>query len=240
MSRGSTGDKLSVLHRHEFFRELPDPVVERLAVHARQASFSPGQVIFKKGDEGHGLLAVLTGTVKISVQSERQREIVLNLIGPDEIFGEIALLDGRPRTADATAMTRCLLMALDRRDFLSVLTTEPVMAVKLLEVVSGRLRRTSQQVEDLSLANLSTRLARILLRLAEVQGTTDRPMGRILVTQQELGRMVGLSRESINRHLRAWQEQGHVALEKGACTVTDWAHLRHLAAPEEATPLQAW
>lgn len=232
MDSARVSDKLPILRRHEFFRGLPDAVVQRLAAHARQASFSPGQVIFKKGDEGLGLMAVLAGTVKISVQSEREREIVLNLIGPNEVFGEIALLDGRPRTADATAMTRCVVMALDRRDFLAVLTSEPVMAVKLLEVISGRLRQTSQQVEDLSLADLSTRLARILVRLADIQGASTRSQCRILITQQELGRMVGLSRESINRHLRAWEEQGYVTLEKGACTITDWPHVNGLASPE--------
>jgi CRP-like cAMP-binding protein len=229
MDSKQASEKLPVLRRHEFFRGLPDPVLQRLASHARQVSFSPGQVIFKRGDDGYGLIAVLAGTVKISVQSEREREIVLNLIGPNEVFGEIALLDGRPRTADATAMTQCVLMTLDRRDFLAVLTSEPIMAVKLLEVISGRLRQTSQQVEDLSLADLSTRLARSLIRLAEIQGTSKHSEVRILVTQQELGRMVGLSRESINRHLRAWEDQGYVALEKGACTITNWVYLNRLA-----------
>lgn len=223
--------KGQVLRRHDFFRDLPDTIVQRLAAHARQVTFSVGQSIFKKGDEGLGLLAVVAGIIKVSVQveREREREIVLNLIGPGEVCGEIALLDGRPRTANATAVTRCTVIALDRRDFLTVLGAEPAIGVKLLEVVSGRLRQTSQQVEDLSLADLSTRLARILVRLAEVQGASDRHESRILVTQQELGHMIGLSRESTNRHLRAWAEQGYVALEKGACTVKDWAHLRRLA-----------
>ena len=86
MDSKQASEKLPVLRRHEFFRGLPDPVLQRLASHARQGSFSPGQVIFKRGDDGHGLIAVLAGTVKISVQSEREREIVLNLIGPNEVL----------------------------------------------------------------------------------------------------------------------------------------------------------
>ncbi len=232
MSQARPNDKLTILRQHEFFRDLPKAVVERLATHARQASYSPGQVIFRKGDEGHGLLAVMSGIVKISVRSEREREIVLNLIGPNEVFGEIALLDGRPRTADATSMTHSLVLVLDRRDFLHLLTAEPVIAVKLLEVVTGRLRQTSRQVEDLSLADFDTRLARILARLAEIQGVGDRSTSRILITQQELGRMIGLSRESINRHLRMWEEAGYVELEKGACTVQDWARVRRIGSLE--------
>jgi CRP-like cAMP-binding protein len=225
--------KADILRRHDFFRHLPETIVQRLAAHARQIMYASSENIFRKGEEGLGLLAVVSGIIKISVQSdregEREREIVLNLIGPGEVCGEIALLDGRPRTADATAITRCTVIALDRRDFLAVLTSEPAMGVKLLEVVSTRLRQTSQQVEDLSLADLTTRLARILVRLAEIQGASGRPGTRILVTQQELGRMIGLSRESTNRHLRAWADQGYIALEKGACRVNDWAHVRRLA-----------
>ncbi len=232
MNYAQPTDKHTILRRHEFFRGLPEPVIERLVTHARQASYAPGQVIFRKGDEGHGLLAVMSGIVKISVRSEREREIVLNLIGPNEVFGEIALLDGRPRTADATSMTRSLILVLDRRDFLPLLQAEPVIAVKLLEVVSGRLRQTSRQVEDLSLADFDTRLARILVRLAEIQGVSERPTSRILITQQELGQMIGLSRESINRHLRAWEEAGYVTLEKGALTIRDWARIRRLGTPD--------
>lgn len=229
MGTPDTG-KLAILHRHEFFRGLPTGAIERLALHARQKTYVAGQIIFRKGEEGQGLLAVLTGVVKISVHSEEEeREILLNLIGPNEIFGEIALLDGGPRTADASAMTGCNLLTLDRRDFLSVLTAEPVIAVKLLEVLSGRLRRTSEQVEDLTLANVSTRLSRILLRLTEVQGTPQKPASRILITQQELGKMVGLSRESTNRHLRAWEREGTVVLERGACRITDRERLRRVA-----------
>ena len=234
MDNGRVGDKLSILRQHEFFRGLPDDVIQRLSSHARQVFVPAGRPIFRKGDEGHGLLAVLSGVVKISVHSEREREIVLNLIGPNEVFGEIALLDGQPRTADATAMTKCLLLALDRRDFLAVLTHEPALAVKLLAVVSGRLRQTSQQVEDLSLADLSTRLARTLLRLSEIQAIAEGPDSRIRITQRELGRMVGLSRESINRHLRDWEEKGYVALDKGACMIKDWSRLRRFAAPDRS------
>ena len=223
-------DKFDVLRKHEFFRDLSPALVQRLAAHARQVSYPAKRRIFSKGDEGHGLLAVLSGIVKISVHSDAEREILLNLIGPDEIFGEIALLDGRPRTADATALTKCLIMTLDRRDFLTLLTEEPNAAVKLLEVVSARLRATSQQVEDLSFGDFPTRLARILIRLARIQGTVDQPQPRVTITQQELGRMIGLSRETTNRHLRDWEESGYVSLEKGVCIIKDRQRLTKLAA----------
>ena len=92
-----------ILARHEFFHGLPSPTVQRFASRVRQAHYPAGRRIFSKGDPGHGLLAVLSGVVKISVVSEDGKELALNLIGAGEIFGEIALLDGGPRTADATA-----------------------------------------------------------------------------------------------------------------------------------------
>jgi CRP/FNR family transcriptional regulator, cyclic AMP receptor protein len=214
-------DKRAVLANHEFFRGLPPAIIDRLASHARQASHPCGRQIFSKGDAGHGLLAVLSGVVKVSVPSEDGKEIVLNLIGPNEIFGEIALLDGRPRTADATTLTKCELLVLDRRDFLPILMEEPAVAIKLLEVVCSRLRRTSEQVEDLSFGDLPSRLAKALLRLAEIQGTIDNPRPRVAITQKELGHTVGLSRESTNRYLREWQDAGYVALEKGVCIIND-------------------
>ena len=209
--------KSAVLGRHEFFRDLPPAALHKLASHSRQQAFTAGQRIFSKGDAGLGLLAVMSGIVKISVPGEDGREIVLNLIPPNEIFGEIALLDGKPRTADATALVACQLLVLDRRDFIPLISEVPTIAVQLLEIISGRLRRTTEQVEDMYFGNLEARLAKALLRLAEIQGVARQPRPRVSITQKELGFSVGLSRESTNRYLRDWEEAGYVTLEKGTC-----------------------
>jgi CRP/FNR family transcriptional regulator, cyclic AMP receptor protein len=209
--------KSEILGRHEFFRGLSLGVLQQLASHARQQSYRAGQRIFSKGDEGLGLLAVITGIVKISVPGEDGREIVLNLIPPNEIFGEVALLDGKPRTADAVALTECQLLVLDRRDFIPLIGDVPAIAVQLLEIICGRLRRTTEQVEDMYFGNLQARLAKALLRLAEIQGVAHEPKPRVTITQKELGFSVGLSRESTNRYLRDWAQAGYVSLEKGTC-----------------------
>jgi CRP-like cAMP-binding protein len=222
-------DKRSILARHEFFHGLPSSVVDRLALRSRTVAYQAGTAIFRKGEDGHGLLAVLNGTVKISILSEEGKEIVLNLIGVNEVFGEVALLDGLPRTADASALTDCELLVLDRRDFIPILSEEPAIALKLLEVLSGRLRRTSRQVEDISFIEVRVRLARALLRLAEVQGTARSAEPRIAITQRELGQMIGLSRESTNRHLRDWQERGIIAIEKGAVLVLRPGNLQSIS-----------
>ena len=146
-------------------------MLDRLATRARRATYAPGQAIFRKGDAGLGLFAVLSGLVRISLPSENGRELVLRLIGPNEVFGEIALLDGGQRTADASAAANCHLLFLDRRDFLAALADEPGFGIKLLAFLCRRLRQTSEQVEDLTFADPSIRLAKALLQLAERQGT---------------------------------------------------------------------
>ncbi len=225
-------DKRAVLARHEFFCELSPAIIDRLAAHARLSTYSPGQPIFRKGEEGLGLLAVISGTVKISTPSPEGKEITLNHIGPNEIFGEIALLDGGARTADAMALSECELLLLDRRDVLPILMEEPTVSIKLLEVVSSRLRRTSEQVEDLSFGDFPVRLAKALLRLAELQGTLGHAHPVVTITQKELGQTVGLSRERTNWYLRAWEKAGYITLQKGGCIINDQEQLAELAAKD--------
>jgi CRP-like cAMP-binding protein len=217
-----------VLARHEFFREVPPGVIERLASHARLSSEPAGRVLFRKGDEGTGLLAVLSGIVRITVPSGDGKEIVLNMIGPNQIFGEIALLDGGPRTADAVAATKCQLLTLDRRDFLGVLQDYPTFAIRLLALVSVRVRQTSEQVEDMTFADPQTRLAKALLRLADVQGVAGSDQPRVTITQKDLGWTVGLSRESTNKWLREWEQAGYVELGKGTCVIRHRGFLQDL------------
>ena len=220
-------DKRAILARHEFFREAPPGAVERLAARSRPVAYRAGQRIFTRGDAAGGLLAIVTGFVRIAVAApEGRSELVLNLIGPNEIFGEIGLLDDGPRTADAVAATACRLLLLERRDFLPVLADEPAMAVRMLAIVSRRLRRTSEQLHERTFAGAEQRLARALLTLAGAQACNGI---RVLATQRELGHMVGLSRESTNRHLTSWQRVGHIALTPGACTIRSCRALRRIA-----------
>jgi CRP-like cAMP-binding protein len=177
--------------------------------------------IFCKGDTGLGLFAVISGLVEISVPSNEGKKIALNLIGVNEIFGELALLDGGPRTADAVTLKQTQLLSLDRRDFVSVLQHEPALALRLLELVTSRLRKTSEQVEDMSFAEPQKRLAKTLLRLLALPGAASAVEAGVAITQQELGRMIGLSRESTNRCLREWEERGWVTLQKGFIMIND-------------------
>ena len=147
MADEATGDcRRAILARLAFFRDLPATTLDRLASRARTVSHAPGSRIFSKGDEDDRLLAVLDGLVKISIGSNEGREVVLRTIGADEVFGEVALADSKPRSTDATALTACHLCVLDRRDIMPVVLEDPQIALKLLAMVAGRLRDTTQRV----------------------------------------------------------------------------------------------
>jgi CRP-like cAMP-binding protein len=156
--------------------------------------------------------------VKISAPSLDGREAVFNLLHEGEIFGEIALLDGRSRTADAIAMTDCELMVIDRRDFLAFVHGDAQVALKLIELLCARLRFASEHLEELVFLSLPARLARTLLRLAESNSSAATGR-RLAITQREISQIVGMTRESINKLLRTWEKRQLVKLERGGIVV---------------------
>src|SRR5882757_7447664 len=222
------GNKLDVLRKHPIFSDLEPDAFDQLCRYVKHAKLKRGATICSKGDVGNSLYAVISGTVKISTSSAEGRSAILNLIGTGEVFGEIALLDGGERTTDAIANSDCELFVIDRREFIPFVRSQPALAMKFIELLCERLRWTSDQVEQIILQNLPGRLASALLRLTEKHKLE--PQGRtIAITQQEISEMVGMTRESINKQLRAWASRDWVRLEHGAIVVLNAATLRELA-----------
>jgi CRP-like cAMP-binding protein len=227
LSGPSASKKMSVLRKHPIFCDLEPEAFDQLCRYAKHITLKRGATIVSRGEPGNSLIAVISGTVKISISSAEGRSAILNLIGPGEIFGEVALLDGLARTADATANTNCEIYVIDRRDFLPFLRSQPGLAMKFIELLCTRLRWTSGQVEEVILQNLPGRLASALLRLTEKHKLA--PSGRtIAITQQEISEMVGMTRESINKQLRAWAARNWVRLEHGAIVVLNAEILQEL------------
>ena len=217
-AQGFSSSKLSVLRKHPYFADLEPEAFDQLCRYAKHSTLKRGATLFSKGDPGISLYAVISGSVKISISSPDGRNAILNIIGPGEIFGEIALLDGGVRSTDATANTNCELFTIDKREFIPFVRSQPTLAMKFIELLCTRLRRTSDQVEQVILQNLPGRLASALLRLTEKQKLE--PQGRtVAITQQEISEMVGMTRESINKQLRAWAARDWVRLEHGAIVV---------------------
>jgi CRP-like cAMP-binding protein len=173
-----------------------------------------GQTILQRGDDGSSLMAVLRGRVRISSVSGDGKEVTLNVINPGEIFGEIALLDGQPRSADATATEDTTLLIVERRNFIPFLRQNPDLYLRLLAVLCARLRRTSTALEEIALFDLPVRFARVLLDLK--------------LSQRDLSNLVASSRESVNKQLRHWRESGVLDLEDGLIMLRRPAELQRL------------
>jgi CRP/FNR family transcriptional regulator, cyclic AMP receptor protein len=227
-TRKFSSNRLAVLRKHPIFCDLGPEAFDQLCRYAKQATLKRGATIFSRGDPGSSLVAVISGTVKISISSPDGRSAILNLIGPGEIFGEVAVLDGHARTADATANTNCEILIIDRREFLPFVRSQPALAMKFIELLCARLRWTSDQVEQVILQDLPGRLASALIRLTERHKPAEGGL-TIAVTQQEISEMVGMTRESINKQLRAWAVRNWVRLEHGAIVVLDIESLQTLA-----------
>ena len=220
--------ELAVLRGHPVFGALEPAQLEQLVSYARTRRVAAGTTLFSKGDPGTELFAVSAGTVKISVPAPDGREAMFNLLHPGEIFGEIALLDGRPRTADAMAMTDCELTVIERRDFLAFVHSEPNVALQLIALLCERLRIASEHYEEVVFLDLPTRLARILLQLAD-QNEAGAAEPKLKITQREISQMLGSTRESVNKQLRAWSKRGVIALERGGIVVYRLATLAAIA-----------
>jgi CRP/FNR family cyclic AMP-dependent transcriptional regulator len=218
--------RVRILNDSRLFAGLPADVLEALALAMKRRQAAASEAIFLQTDEGSALFAVLAGQVRIVIGGTDGREHVLRVLGPGEMFGEIAVLDGRPRSADAIAGTKCRLLLLERRSLLALIAAQPAVALGLIEILCERLRDTTTQVEGLLFHTLSERLASALLALHK-----DKMSASINVTQTELGHLTGVTRESVNKKLRAWQAAGLVELQPGRVRIVDADGLKQLLPP---------
>ena len=221
-------DKKALLRSHPFFTGLDSRIVERLVPHALTRKVKRGTLLFRKGDAGSNLYAVCAGAVRVSAPSDQGKDAIFNLIVSGEIFGEVAFLDGGPRTADAVMIESGELMVVERRDFLPLLKDYPELALRLLEVLCGRLRRTSQQVEDIVFLGLEPRLAKALLHLYD--HSSFKASQKFKVTQRDISQLIGASRESVNKQLKSWERRKWLKLKRGGLVILAPDVLRRLVA----------
>lgn len=216
-------DKRGLLADLDLFRKLRADELDRLVAFTRWTRHRARTVLFCKDDPGTNMMVVRDGRIKVCTHGECGKELVLDMFGPGEVFGEIALLDGSSRTADAVAIDDCELLVLDRRDFIPFLLEHPDASVRMLEVLTHRLRRTTQLLEDVAFREGPARLARRFVRLAEFSGrhVDDGIFVDMPLSQQQLGDMVGMTRESINKQLRLWRDQGLIMWKRGYYTITN-------------------
>jgi CRP-like cAMP-binding protein len=205
ISQNHLFDKQALLRAHPFFRDLGDTVIDRLAPRVISTKIKRGAVIFRKGDIGSKLYAVRAGAVRISAPSEEGKDAIFNLVVPGELFGEIAFLDGGQRTADAVAIDNRELMVIERRDFIPLIRDNHDVAIRLITILCGRMRRTRELVEDIVFLGLSSRLAKVLLHLYQPSATAVPSKNQ--VTQREISQMIGVSRRAPISNCRSGNEE---------------------------------
>jgi CRP-like cAMP-binding protein len=208
-----------LLGANPFFAGLGPDVVEAIAGLCVTCSLAREETLFLKGDPADALYAIRRGQIRIGTGTETGRRLTLNLLGPGDVFGEVALLDGRPRTADAIAVEPTELFVVRRRDFLDLLERRPAVAIRIIELLCERFRWMSDRMEEAVLLPLPQRLARRLLALSDDYGA------ELWVSQDELAIFVGATREAVNRQLQAWKRKGLLEIGRSRIRLLDKAGL---------------
>jgi CRP/FNR family cyclic AMP-dependent transcriptional regulator len=212
-----------LLSANPFFAGLAQEALERIAGICRPQHLAARTVLFLKGDPSDGLYAIRRGQIRIGSTNDLGQQMTMNFLGGGDVFGEIALLDGRTRTADAVAMEETEMFFLPRRDFLNLLAEEPTIALQLIELLCARLRDVIERMEEAAFLPAATRLARRVVTLATDYGS------EIHISQDELAALTGVTRETVNRQLQGWKREGLLALGRSRITVCNLGDFRRLA-----------
>jgi CRP-like cAMP-binding protein len=213
---------IDLLKQIPLFEALQPADRNQLASLLRLRLIVKGNTLFRKGDEGTALYIILQGSIKISISGKAGEEVALAILGRGDFFGEMALLDGMPRSADAVALEDSHLYVLNRKDFLSFLIQNEAAVQAILFALSLRLRRTDDLLQEVCFLNLSVRLARRLLELARKGETGDgaRPY-EVRLSHKELSSLFGVTRESISKELRVLRSRGIVSTMRNRIIIHD-------------------
>jgi CRP/FNR family cyclic AMP-dependent transcriptional regulator len=219
---------MNVLKKIPLFASLSEADQQNLTSLLRRKQLGRGELLFQQGDEGTALYIIAQGRIKISL-SRRMGNVTLAIFGQGEFLGEMALLDDLPRSADAIALEDSQLYVLNRKDFLSFLSNNGHTVHAILNSLSRRLRKTDDQLAEMCFLNLSARLAKRLVELAETQEPeAGNPNSFDLkISQQELGNILGVSRESINKELKILRNKGVVSTSRNSIRILDLESLKN-------------
>jgi CRP/FNR family transcriptional regulator, cyclic AMP receptor protein len=227
----TASEKRRIFEGHALFGKLPTDALDALLMHARVEHYSAGREIFAKGSPGRSMMAILSGSVRISAPAPTGHDIVLTLLHAGEVFGEIALIDGQDRTADATAIADCQLLVIDHRDFVPFLERRGDLCILLMKILCQRLRQTDRHVEETMYGRLGDRIAKALVRLSSGAPRSGRNGVTLCLSQQELAGIIGATRERVNKQLQVWQDAGVLRLGKRLIEIPDLAAIEALGEP---------
>lgn len=211
----------SVLLRSRLVGGLPNDLVDAIVAAARQAAFAKGRLLFSQGEAGDAFYGIIAGRIRITAASIEGKELHFIELGPGDTFGEIALIDGGPRTASAVAVSPVRVFVIDRGRFLALLEKQPRLALHLLTRLCERLRWTSELAEDLSFLDVPAQIAKRIVLLARRFGTPCDGGLSIEMPQAELAAFLGVSRQAVNTHLQTWRQAGWLEVSRGRIVIRD-------------------
>lgn len=230
MNASNEFNKEKLLGKSFVFEALDSHARKELAEFSYVKRYEAGQKIFAMGEPGMSMMAIAEGSVRVSMMTPGDRDITLNDLQTGEVFGEIAMLDGGGRSANVDALTNCALVVLERRSFLDVLSRNPTLSIRLIELLCQRVRRSDERMIEVAFLDTQVRLSKLLLRLTTTApGSSDRPLQKLSQSQSELASMIGNTRESVNRCLGKWQKAGLISLRDGWLVIKDRDRLEALA-----------
>ncbi|HVV43208.1 MAG TPA: Crp/Fnr family transcriptional regulator [Nitrobacter sp.] len=215
-----------ILKMNPLFADIGGDALQRISALCHTQQLAAGEVLFQKGDEGDALYGVRRGQIRIETGASDGSRLTLNFQGAGDVFGEIAVLDGQNRTADAVASEPSELFVLRRGDLMSFLEREPKIAIRLIELLCQRIRWVSERMEESVLQPLAVRMARRLCALADDFGS------EVHISQEQLGVYVGAARESVNRQLQQWRKDGILDLQRGRILLKNMSRLNAAARSE--------
>jgi CRP/FNR family transcriptional regulator, cyclic AMP receptor protein len=220
-----TTDLVSILRATELLGTAPTAELQALAAGSRVRTFRRGQVVFTAGEPGETVMVVISGRVKVVVRSADGGELTLTILGPGTLFGELAVADGGPRSADAEALEASRLLLIPREMVLDLCGRTPTVAQALLRSVVAMLRRLTEAASDLVFLDLPRRVAKVLLGQPRGEDGVISPS----LSQEELAHQAGGSRQSVNAALRGFERRGWIQVNGRTVTVTQAAALNRFA-----------
>lgn len=212
----SCGERImsNILKSIPLFSSLNDTELDAIQKLSVIKKYPRDQIILLEDEEGDSLFIIIKGKVKVVTYSENGKEVIFSILSDNDFFGDMSLLDGKPRSASIVTMTGTTIQMIRRPEFNRLLVDHPRIALRLLEVLAGRLRKADERIESLALLDVSGRIAGVLLQLAEERGITQD--NQVLIkgrpTHQELANMVGTTRETVTRVLKQLENKSYISM----------------------------
>jgi len=208
-----------MLRNVSLFSGLPEESVKAVSALATTRPYPKNTIIISEGDDSDSLYAVLSGKVKVYLSDDEGKEIIINIHGPGDYFGEMALLDDKPRSASVMTLEESKLAVLSKSAFEDCLSKNPQISLPIIRGMSKRLRNLTENVKSLALMDVYGRVARTLLDMAEPKG--DALVINQRLTQREIASMVGASREMVSRILKDLSVGGYITIENKKITINE-------------------